>query len=133
MLSFSPQNHFTPHYPIEYEFSLTKRDLINRATNNKTSTILKQELRECNKIQLHHHLINGWLVWPLQLSIHPHQFLMFIGFIGCTHIHFLNNTVVFILEYDVHCHCQFLQCCTSCAEIGTSFLKSLSVLTITSD
>jgi hypothetical protein len=103
----------------------------------RSSTILEQELRECDKIQFPYCLINECLVWPLLMSLHPDQFILFIfsnlvswgaqiqkcwltTYSTFTLIHFLNNSIVFSLEYDVHCRCQTLHCCTSCAKIGTS-------------
>ena len=38
--------------------------------------IPEQDLREWDK--LHHHVINEYFVWPLQLSLQTDQFLIFI-------------------------------------------------------
>ena len=43
-------------------------------------------------------------------------------FFTCILIHFLNNSVIFVLEYNVLCRCQCWHCFSSCAKIGTSFL-----------
>ena len=86
----------------------------------ETSMILTQEMQECNKIQLHHHLINKCLVWPLHL--HPDQFLYVyleqFGSIGCASTEVLIGNLLYL--YDVHCHCQFLHCCTPCTKVGTT-------------